>query len=540
MTYDIIIRNGKIIDGTGNPGFKADLGIKDSKICFIGLLDKDERASKIIDAKGLVISPGFIDIHSHSDYSIPFEPKTPSTIQQGITTLVVGMCGVSLAPVNNNKKELFEKEFDMSAPPGEKYNVTWSTFHEYLAAMEELGCSTNVAHFVGFAPIRLSVMEYDNRKPTTKELEEMKSLVDEAMQAGAFGMSTGLIYTPQVFAETEEIIELAKVVAKNNGLYFSHIRGEGDTVIEAVKEAIQIVKNSGCKGGQIAHHKVSGKQNWGKSIETLKLIEEANKKGTNITCDQYPYNRGMTSLITLLPPRTHEGGMKKLVERLKNPDEKKKIKKEMLDGNSFESFVQSTGWDKVFIASLETEKWLPFVGKSITEVTKELGRDDEFEVLCDILIDEDAKGSMTTESMVYEDINRIMKARYTMIGTDGSAVAPTGVLSYGKPHPRFYGTYPRILGKFVREEGLMLIEEAIRKMTSFPAQRLGVLDRGILRVGNWADIVIFNPETIIDKATFLNPHQYSEGIDYVLVNGEVVVEKGEHQNNLPGKILRNA
>ncbi|MHA1740104.1 MAG: N-acyl-D-amino-acid deacylase family protein [Candidatus Heimdallarchaeota archaeon] len=538
MTFDIIIKNGKIIDGTGNPGFFADIGINNGRITFIGSLDEKAKAEQILDAKGLVVSPGFIDIHSHSDYTIPFDPMAESTIKQGITTMVVGMCGAALAPVNPEKQELFDKEFSMSAPPNEAYNVTWTKYSEYLDAMEKLGCSTNVAFLMGFGMIRMAAMGYDERKPTESEMQYMKDSIRDGMKAGAFGMSTGLIYTPQAYADTKEVLELAKVVAEFNGLYFSHIRNEGEKVLEAIQEVIDIVEQSGCVGGQIAHHKVSGRKSWGLSKETLKLIEEANERGISITCDQYPYNRGMTSLITLLPPWSHEGGPEKLLKRLKDPKERKKIKEDSFEGTNFESFIKNTGWGCIYVASLETEKWKDVIGKSLEVIAKELGMDDVFDVLCEILIDEEAKGSMTIESMADKDIKRIMKARYTMVGTDGSSVSPTGPLSYGKPHPRFYGTYPRILGKYVREEGLMTIEQAIRKMTSFPAQRLGILDRGLLRENNWADIVIFNPKTIIDKATFLDPHQFPVGIEFVIVNGDLVVSKGEHQTNLPGKVLR--
>ncbi|MHA1124384.1 MAG: N-acyl-D-amino-acid deacylase family protein [Candidatus Heimdallarchaeota archaeon] len=538
MSFDIIIRNGKIIDGTGNPSFTGNVGIKDGRITFIGSLDKNVKSEKELDAKGLIVSPGFIDIHSHSDYTIPFDPMAESTVKQGITTMVVGMCGAALAPVNPKKQELFDKEFSMAAPPDVEYDVTWTKYSEYLDAMEKLGCSTNVAFLMGFGMIRLAAMSYDERKPTESEMQYMKDSIKDGMEAGAFGMSTGLIYTPQAYADTEEVLELAKVVAEYNGLYFSHIRNEGEKVLEAIQEVIDIVEQSGCAGGQIAHHKVSGKKSWGLSKETLKLIEETNERGISITCDQYPYNRGMTSLITLLPPWSHEGGPEKLLERLKDPQERKKIREDSFEGTNFESFIKNTGWGCIYIASLETEKWKGVIGKSLEVIAKELGRDDVFDVLCEILIDEEAKGSMTIESMHEDDIKRIMKARYTMIGTDGSSVSPTGPLSYGKPHPRFYGTYPRILGKYVREEGLMTVEQAIRKMTSFPAQRLGIRDRGLLRESNWADIVVFDPETIIDKATFLDPHQFPVGIEYVIVNGKLVVSKGEHQTNLPGKVLR--
>ncbi len=538
MEFDIVIQNGRVIDGSGNPWFKADIGITNGKITKIGLIEPSAK-TKVLDATDLIVCPGFIDIHSHADYTIPFDPLVFSTIHQGITTLVVGMCGASLAPVNPERKELFDKEFSMSAPPGLAYNITWSSFSEYLDAMEKLGCSSNVAFFIGFGMVRLAAMGYADRKPTKDELRQMKDSIRDAMVAGAFGISTGLIYTPQAYADTEEVLELAKEVAKHNGLYFSHIRNEGNLVIEAIQEVIDIVEKSGCRGGHIAHHKVSGKANWGLSKETLRLIEETNQRGISITCDQYPYNRGATSLITLLPPWTHEGGLEKLVERLKDSKVKEKIKKDLYEGSTYESFIKNSGWDCVYISSLETDKWAKFMGKSLTEITKEVGEEDPFEVLCDILIAEEAKGGMTVESMSEEDIQRIMKGRYTMIGSDGSSIPLTGPLSYGKPHPRYFGTFPRVLGHFVREKKIMLLETAIRKMTSFSAQRLGITDRGLLKENMWADIVVFDSETIIDKATFTNPHQLSIGIEYVLVNGEVVIEKGEHQNNLPGKTLRS-
>ncbi|MCK5045099.1 MAG: D-aminoacylase [Candidatus Heimdallarchaeota archaeon] len=538
MEFDIVIKNGRVIDGTGNPWFKADIGITKGKITKIGLIEPSEK-TKVIDATGLIVSPGFIDIHSHSDYSIPFDPMVISTIHQGITTLVVGMCGASLAPVNPEKQELFDKEFSMAAPPGLEFNVTWTSYSEYLDEMEKIGCSSNVAYNLGFGMIRMAAMGYEDRKPTKDEMQKMKDYIRDAMEAGAFGISTGLIYTPQAYAETDEVLELTKEVAKYNGLYFSHIRNEGNLVIEAIQEVIDIVEQSGCRGGQIAHHKVSGKANWGRSKETLKLIEETNQRGINITCDQYPYNRGATSLMTLLPPWSHEGGPEKLVERLKDPKEKEKIKKDLYDGTNFESFVKNIGWECVYISSLETEKWSKYMGKSLTEITKAEGKEDEFEVLCEILIDEEAKGGMTVESMGEEDIQRIMKGRYTMIGCDGSSIPLTGPLSYGKPHPRFFGTFPRVLGHFVREKKIMSLETAIRKITSFPAQTLGLADRGLLKKNMWADIVVFDQEKITDKATFANPHQLSVGIDYVLVNGDIVIEKGEHQSNLPGKTLRS-
>ncbi len=540
MIFDIVIKNGKIIDGAGNPWYRADIGIKDGKIYRIWQSEK-ANTNKEMDATDMVVCPGFIDPHSHSDVATFFDNRLPSTVRQGITTSVVGNCGESLAPVPHEKMGEFLRLFAVSAPPGvEIDSLPWNTFSEYLDYMENRGCVANSAHLVGFGTIRVAGGPgFEHRAPTSKELEHMKSFIAEAMEAGALGMSTGLIYTPQLYAKTEEIIELAKVVGKYGGLYFSHIRGEGANVVNAVKEVIEIVQKSHCIGGQIAHHKVSGKPYWGRSKETLRLIEEANAKGVSLTCDQYPYNRGMTSLITVLPPWVHLGGLEKLLERLRNPEHRDRIKKDITEGiEGWENWIKDCGFESIYIASIKTEKWRDIEGKNLTEITQLKGKADEWQTLFDILIDEMGEVAITIENVGEDDICRIMTGRYTMVGTDAWGVAPTGILGYGKPHPRYYGTYPRILGKYVREQGLLTLEDAIRRMTSFPAQRMGILDRGLLREGMWADIVIIDPDKVIDKATFLEPHQFPEGILHVLVNGEIVVENERQTEKLPGKILR--
>lgn len=540
MSFDMVIKNGKVIDGAGNPWYRADIGIKGGKISRIGRLE-EANTTKETDAVGLVVCPGFIDVHSHSDGAVFFDNTLQSTIRQGITTSVVGNCGDNLAPVPPEKMEEFLKLFAMSAPPGvEIDSIPWNTFSEYLDYMERRGCVANSAHLVGFGTIRIAGGPgFEDRAPTTEELECMKSLVGEAMEAGAFGISTGLIYAPQVYAKTEEIIELAKVVAKYGGLYSSHIRGEGVNVVNAVKEFVEIVEKSGCVGGQVSHHKIAGRPYWGTSKETLRLMEEANARGVNVTCDQYPYNRGMTSLASVLPPWVHLGGYKRLLERLQNPEDRARVKKDITEGiEGWESPIKDGGFECIYIASVKTEKWQDIEGKNLTEITRLKAKADEWETLSDILIDEKGEVTMTIETMGEDDIRRIMTGRYTMVGTDASGVAPTGVFGYGKPHPRYYGTYPRVLGKYVREEGLLTLEDAIRRMTSFPAQRMGLLDRGLLREGMWADIVVFDPDRVVDKATFLEPHQFPEGIVHVLVNGEIVVENEKQTEKLPGRILR--
>ena len=536
--FDILIRNGTIVDGSGTRPFSGDIAVKEGRISKLDA-KLDIEASTKIDADGLVVCPGFIDVHSHSDTALPFDNRLESTLRQGITTSVIGSCGFSLAPVNDKQIELVKKEFDMFSPPGASFDISWRTFGEYLLELERARISSNIIPLVGFGAVRTAGGPgYDDRAPTDAEIQEMRNYVKEAMEAGAFGMSTGLIYPPQVYASTDEIIEVAKVVGDFGGLYFSHIRGEGPTVVKAVQEVIDIVEGSRCVGGQIAHHKVAGRPFWGASKETLKLMADANARGISVTCDQYPYNRGSTSLISLLPPWVHEGGVDELLKRIGVVENQERIRRELEEENDWENLVEEAGWEKIFISSVKTEKWKDSEGLSIAEITRVRDYPDEFAVLFEILLDESAEVWMTMESMGQEDIERIMKSEFTMVGTDGSGVSPTGILSHGKPHPRHYGTYPRILGRYVREKGLLSLEEAIYKMTGFPAKRLGLEDRGLLREDYWADIVIFNPDTIIDNATFLDPHQFPTGIHYVIVNGEVVVENDEQIDLLPGKVLK--
>ncbi len=541
MSFDILIKNGKIFDGTGNLGFKSDIAVKDGKIVKLQYRIEDS-ATRTIDASGLIISPGFIDMHSHSDTGILYDNKLQSIIMQGITTSVVGQCGYSLAPVSEKGFDIFKRDLDMVAPPGVKpAEITWRTFKEYLEEVEKGKISSNIVPLVGFGPIRIAAGPgYEDRIPTDIEIHEMQELTKEAMEAGAFGMSTGLIYSPQVYSKTEEIIELAKIVADYQGLYFSHIRNEGSGLLDAVREFIEIVEKSGCRGGQIAHFKASGKGNWGKSIESLKLVEEANTRGLDITCDQYPYNRGATSMSALLPPWVMEGGIDETLKRLSSEELREKIKIDMVnESEGFDDWYRETGPDKIFISDVKVDEWKDVEGKNVDEITKIKGKADPRDTIFDMLLENEGEVGITVSSMGEEDIRRIMKNKYTSIGTDGWGVAPEGIMAYGKPHPRFYGTFPRIIRKYVKEEGLLTLEEAVRKMTSLSAQKLGLFDRGLIREGMWADITIFDYERIYDKATFEEPHQFSEGIEYVIVNGEIVVEKGKQNTNMPGRVIKH-
>ncbi|MHA2064513.1 MAG: N-acyl-D-amino-acid deacylase family protein [Candidatus Thorarchaeota archaeon] len=538
--FDILIQNGSIIDGTGKSPFKGDIGIAQN-----GIIKIDERisedAAEIIDASGKTVSPGFIDMHSHNDMALPFDNRLVSMIRQGVTTSVIGNCGFSLAPVNEERIYLMKKEIDLFSPPGQDVEITWRTFKEYLETLEDSKTTMNIVPLVGFGAVRIAAgPAYENREPSSNEMNAMKLLVQEAMEAGAFGLSTGLIYAPQVYAETSEILELAKLVAQYDGLYFSHIRGEGETLIRAVKELIDIVEESGCSGGQIAHHKVAGRSFWGASRTTLQMIAEANERGLRIACDQYPYNRGATSLITVLPPWVHEGGIDAILKNLADESIQERIRSDVESGiEGWENMIKEAGWEGIYISSIKTEKWAGIESHSLAAITETRGFTDPFDMLFELLLDEKGEVGMTMESMGEDDIHRIMKSPHTIVGTDGEGVAPTGVLGYGKPHPRFYGTYPRILGKYVREEGLLSLEKAIWKMSGFPAKQLGLEDRGLIREGLSADLVLFNSKTVIDKATFNDPHQFPEGIDEVLVNGTRVVANGKQTDELPGVILRH-
>ncbi|TFG08615.1 MAG: D-aminoacylase [Promethearchaeota archaeon] len=538
MGLDIIIKNGKIIDGTGNPWYIGDIGIGDEIIQVIKR-DLREDADKIIDASDLIVCPGFIDMHSHTDYGLLLGhqfTRVASFIRQGITTCVIGMCGDGAAPIPKGKeKEALNHILKMAGLGSMNIELPWHAYKEYLKALEKNKCAINLIPVVGYNNIRIAGgAAYENRVPTNEELRKMKGYLREALEAGAFGMSTGLIYAPQIYAKTEELIELAKVLADYNALYFSHIRGEGRNVIDAVKEAIEIVRESGCDGGQIAHHKIAGKIYWGKSKETLKLIEEANEEGISIACDQYPYNRGMLNLSATLPPWIREGTEEQLKNKLRDPDIKKRIKNDIInDSYNWENIIYNDGFDRIFIVSAPTEKWKDVIGRNISEITRIKGYKDDWETYFKLLLDDP---NVTSAVQGEEDIRRIMTSRYQMFGTDGAGIPNLPAL--GAYHPRFYGTYPRILGKYVREEKVLTLEDAIRRMTSFPSQKLRLKNRGLVRESMCADIVIFNPETVIDKATYENPHQFPEGIHHVIVNGIIVVENNEQNRKRPGRILR--
>ncbi len=467
-------------------------------------------------------------MHGHSDYTLLVNPFADSKIRQGITTEVIGNCGQSAAPILGEAREEAEriaKRYDL--------DIDWTYMDEYVEKLQRKGTSINVAPLVGFGTIRLSVMGYEAREPTNEELDQMKFLVARSLDEGAVGMSTGLRYVPQSYAKTEEVIEISKVVAKKGGIYSSHIRDEGDggRLIEAIEEAIRIGRESGVSV-EISHLKILAKPLWNLCDEMLDMIESARKEGIDVSADQYPYRASGTSLMAWIPKWAREGGNEKLVERLKNPETREKIKEELAKVIEIRG-----GGENALISRFEPNP--NFEGRTLADVAKELNLSviEAAIKLVEIAANEKKGIGIVNFNQSEENVKKIMSKPWVMVGTDGYALKPEGVLAKGVAHPRSYGTFPRILGRYVREERLMSLEEAIRKMTSLPASKLGFKDRGLIKEGMVADIVIFDPKTVIDKATYMKPHQFPEGIEYVLVNGEIVVEKGVHTRKLPGKVL---
>lgn len=535
MGFSTLIKNGKIIDGSGNPWYKSDVFIDDSKITYIEKCLEIE-ADRTIDAKGMVVCPGFIDTHTHSDGTMFIDPKVESSIRQGITTQVIGNCGCGFAPINPERKDKLESYVRRLLPVDLK--SSWQSYEEYINEMSNCGCATNIVPLITHGAVRIAVMGFENRQPNPEELTSMKNLISDGIEAGAFGFSTGLIYPPCIYSDTTELVELGKAVSEYNGIFAIHVRGEGSTLIQAVKEALEISRKSGVRL-HLSHHKATGKQNWGKTQTTLKMIENSRDKGIEVTFDQYPYIAGATVLSTLLPSWTHEGGLGRLLERLTDPQTRKKIKKEMQEPEeNWENMVYSNGWDRIYVSVVKTEKNKHLEGKSLSEI-KDIREDpDEFTTLFDLLLEEDGEVRMLVFSQNEAEMRQVMKHPLHMVGSDGRSVSPDGSLSIGKPHPRFYGAFPRFLGKYVIEEGLLPLEKAIRSITSYPAQTFKLNSKGLVREKMDADIVIFDPATIIDRSTYSDPHQFPIGIEFVIVNGEIVVNKSKHTGAVPGKILK--
>jgi N-acyl-D-amino-acid deacylase len=520
----LIIRNGHIVDGAGNPWFKADLEIKDENISRIGKVSASK--GKSIDASGLFVAPGFIDIHSHSELQLLVNPRAESKVRQGITTEVFPNCGSGPAPLKGAAVEMIK---DDAKQLGLK--LDWKTMGQYMKKLERQGISLNVALLIPHGTLRACIMGFDNRKPTEKEMSEMKKLVEQCMVEGAFGMCTGLRYVPGSYADTGEVVDLLTVVGRYGGFYASHVRDEGDrgTYPAAIAEAVEIGEKAGVSV-QISHLKALGRRAWGKVKDALKIIEDARTRGVDVTCDMYPYTASGTGFMAWIPKWSHEGGFDKFLERIKDSQQRRRIIEE----------TQAVLHDRGGPERAVLTRFFPnpgYEGKTLQEISTMRSK-DPVEAMLDLIVEARGETPVVNFNMLDEDVDSVMRHPAVMFGTDGYSLAPYGILGKGKPHPRSYGTYPRVLAKYVRESRLLTIENAIRKMTSLPAQKLGLQDRGLIKEGMYADIVVFDPEKVTDKATFADPHQYAEGIQYVIVNGKTVVEKGKHTGSLSGRVLR--
>jgi len=524
MSYDIVIMNGTVVDGLSMRPFQADLGIEGDRIRTLGRLSSAE-ARTVLDASGKIVAPGFIDIHAHTDArELLLNPRGESKIRQGVTTEISGNCGDSSFPLS---KDISEEERQYLERSG--LTRDWSDLEGYFSRLKTNGLVFNYATLAGQGSIRELVLGDARRKPNAEEIERMKGLVARAMEQGAIGISTGLEYSPSGFASTEEVIELCRVAAAYGGFYATHMRSEDSRVVEALAEAIHIAESAKL-ALEISHFKVCGTTYWWKLPKLFDLLERAKERGLDVTADRYPYTAYNTGLSVFYPYWALDGGNEAFVERLKNPGERLKMKEE-----TFEK-LEGTPWENILLVDMDKEENKPLVGKTIQQAASEAHK-DPYEFSCDLLIKEGGNVSIIGFGMDEEGTEQVLKHPLVMLGSDGSALAPTGPLHGGMPHPRNYGTFPRFLGHYVREKKIMDLPEAIKKMTSMPAARLGLKDRGAIRAGNYADLVIFDPATIADKATYTDPEQYPVGIDYVIVNGKVVIDHGTHSGEMAGRLL---
>jgi N-acyl-D-amino-acid deacylase len=530
--FDLVITNGHIIDGTGSPWYSGDVGIRDGKVAAIGNLTAAPR-KRTIDAAGKVVAPGFIDMLGQSELSILVEPRLPSKIYQGITTEITGEGG-SIAPLNDAIIQIDRAGY-------EHYKITpdWRTFRQYFARLEKQGMGINLASYVGATQVRRMVLGDDDKQPTPEQLEQMKTLVREAMKDGTVGVSTALEYAPAPYARTEELIALAAEGGKFGGIYSTHMRNESDSVLEAIDEALRIGREARVPV-EIWHIKVAGKNNWGRMPEVIAKINAARANGADVTADTYAYTAWFNDFSAFVPPWAHDGGTAKLVECLKDPATRERIRKDMLTPSKEwdNEWDEIPGPDAIMIGVVENPKLLPLQGKRLSEIAK-LWNKDPMDTLFDFLI-EDPNSGVAVFGMSQPDVTLALQQPWVAIDNDSSGTSPEGLLSQEHPHPRAYGTFPRILRKYVREDKALTLEDAIRKMSALPAQRLRLTDRGVLKANMWADIVIFDPATVRDLATFDNPNQLSQGMEYVLVNGVPVIDQGKMTGVLPGKVLRGA
>ena len=527
--FDVIIRGGTVYDGTGRAPVRADVGIKGNRITAVGNLN-GASAQTIVDAKGLAVAPGFINMLSHSETSWFVDSRSLSELLQGVTTQIFGEG--SMGPLSDEMKQRrAASQVDL------KFEIEWTTLAEYLNHLEKRGISQNVASFVGAATVREYVIGLEDKPPTPAQLDQMRELVRREMEAGALGITTALIYPPAFFARTEELIELCKVAAKYKGKYTAHMRSEGAQLIEAVQETIRISREAGLPA-EIYHLKASGEANWPKMDQVIKIIEDARRRGVKITADMYTYPAGGTGLDASLPPWVFDGGRDAAYKRLQDPAMRQKIADAVrTPSNDWENlYLLSGSPDRIVLASFRTDNLKPLIGKTLADVAKMRGK-DPVETIMDLLLEDRSRIGTIYFLMSEDNIRKQIRQPWVSFGSDAASIATEGVFLKSAAHPRAYGNFARLLGKYVRDEKVISLTEAVRRLTSLPAANLGLKDRGLLQPRMFADVVIFDPQTVADRATFEKPHQYSVGVRDVFVNGVQVLKNGEHTGAKPGKAL---
>jgi len=517
---DLLIRGGLVVDGTGARAVRADVAVTNGRITDVGEV-AGRRSTQMIDARDRVVAPGFIDIHSHSDNTVFVNDAFESALHMGVALVVCGNCGGSSAPVSG----LAAEELDRALAVLDARR-TWSSFDEYADACDDARPAINLCSFVGHGTLRTCVMGAAARPPSRSELEAMTALLARSMDEGAIGLASGLIYPPSAYGTTDELAALCAVVREKGGLYASHIRNESDRLLEAVEENLEIGRRSRVRV-QLSHHKASGPNNWGRVKDSTAKIEAARDAGLDVQADQYPYTASSTGLAVTIPNWAHEGGRMAMCERLKDPAVRARIRDEYVE--------TGRNWDRIVIARARRRP--EYSGRSVAVLAGEAGK-DPLEWTCDALIEHDGDIQIVHHSMNEDDVRYVMAKPYVAIGSDSSANAPYGPLSFGKPHPRSYGTFARVLGRYARDEGVLTLEDAVRKMTSLTARHLRLADRGEIRVGAWADLVVFDPQRVSDTATYEDPHRYPEGIEHVIVNGGVALAAGETAPDRHGRFLR--
>jgi len=520
-----------VLDGTGILPVEADVAVSGDRIAAVGRFKRSD-GRLVVDAEGLMVAPGFIDIHTHSDLTLLYDPQGESMVRQGVTTQVVGNCGLTPTPLGEGALEDIKRSLSLLSAP---VAWEWRSMGEYLQRMQAVRPSINVASLVGHGTLRAAVMGFADRPPSSREMQAMQELLDRTLAEGAIGMSTGLIYAPGRYADTAELAQLSRVVAARGGVYTTHLRSERNGLFDAIGEAITIGRVAGLPV-QISHLKLGGPSNAHQAARALAMIEQARAEGVAVSTDVYPYEAGSTMLTALLPPWVHAGGTKALLERLSDPELRRRIRCEII-GNApgWDSLIEGGAWERVIVSAVPGKANRRFEGQSLAEVAEQRQCDPAY-ALFDLLLEEHGEGNMLIFHSMEEDVHTVMRYPEAAIASDGCAVAPHGELAVGKVHPRYYGTFPKVLR--MAAEGFMPMAEMVRKMTLLPASQMGLCGRGQIAPGYFADLTIFNPQVVRDLATYADPHHFPQGIESVIVNGELTVHRGEHLGARSGKVFR--